>query len=634
MIPAHEISQPALSRLVEYLRSEIYRALADRKPLEEKWIKYQRMYRAVPEVQVKEFPFYGAANLVVPLIATDVDIIFSRLMGILFQPENLWSVRPLRPDMVDYAPRLQEFLKWAQNQELNAYNAVADFVLELTKLGTGVLKQRYRRSERRVYEHRETLEGLIDRHTRMMVENHPVLQHVSLYDFLLPADATTVADAPWCAERVALSWQQIENRVRAGIYMQPERLQWWHANDRMDPVTSERQRLDSFVPSIGNRFEVWEAWLDYDISGIGEPVALVATMHIPSNTLLRIDYNPFFNQEKPYSTARFMRQEKRFYGIGLAEMLEMTQEEVTAMHNQRIDTGTIANSLMMKAKKGSGIKQDEPIFPGRWFLLDNLDDVAPINWGGAHYNSTIQDEQLTRSYAVNRTGVNDVIMGSPTPAVGYGTALGNQLIHQEAAKRFDQTLREVRVALSESGTRIVELYQQFDQGGKVFQALGPEDGAVVQQILAFPLELIRFGVGIDVTATSADMNKEVEIRTNTIIMQLITQFYMQMLEGMQLVLNPQIPQEMRVMVLQMMNGGNIMARRLLDSYGIQDTDRLIPQLQELLNGGQQTINTVQTSLAGGGFPAAGAGAPSGFPALPPGAGGNAGSGAAQFAGIG
>lgn len=607
MIPAQYINRLALSQLLDYLRTEIYRAISERRPLEEKWIKHQRMYRAIPENPTKDFPFQGAANLVIPLIATDVDIIVARLMGILFTPENLWSCTALRPDMVDYAPRLQEFLRWAQHRELDAYNAVNDFMLEMVKLGTGVLKQRYKREQRRVYQFRETPYGTVEQHLNMLISDHPILQHVSLYDFLVPAEAVNIQDAPWVAERIALSWGQLQQRARAGIYTGIERL-GTQGNWRGSEIELDRMRLDRFVPGIGNRYDLWECWLDFDVEGIGEPCAIVATLHLPTMTLLRLDYNPFFHQEKPYSMARFMRQEKRFYGIGLAEMLESSQEEITTMHNQRLDNATLSNSTMFKGRKGSGIRQDEPVFPGRWFLLDDLNDVQTLQMG-QRFDSTVPYEQLTQSYATNRSGVNDYVMGRPTPSIGYGTATVNVMQHQEAGKRFDQTLREVRVALGESGVRLVELYQQFNQGGKIFAAMGDKDGALVQQILQFPLELIRYGVGVDVTATSETLNKDVEIRNQTIVMQMVSQFYMQMLQGMQMILNPQLPPELRAMVMQMMQGGNLLMRRLLDTYDVQDIDNLVPQLQELLNGGQQQLNSVPQPVGSGavfGPPAPGA----------------------------
>lgn len=248
--------------LMEYLRNEINRALSERRPLEEKWLRYQRMYKAQPEKQVKEFPFLGAANLVLPVGATDTDTIYSRLMGILYGPENLWSCSPLREDAVEYAPRLQEFLKWAQRAELNTYPAVADWLLELCKLGTAVQKQRYRRESKMVYEFRETMVAPMERFARILVQDNPVMEHVSLYDFLVPAGTIDLQSSAWCAERVMLNWQQVEQRARAGIYGNVDRLASWLARDRGSWLRQEIEKMGHFVPGQPNRLEVWEGWLD------------------------------------------------------------------------------------------------------------------------------------------------------------------------------------------------------------------------------------------------------------------------------------------------------------------------------------------------------------------------------------
>lgn len=621
MIPANQVDPRMVQALMSYLRTEITQALSDRAPLEERWNRYLTAYRAIPLEETKRFPFEGAANLVLPVIATDVDTVYSRLMGILFAADNLWSCRPLNDMMVPYAPRLQEFLQWAQNAELNVYPAIADWLMEKCKLGTGILKTRYTRESKRVYQFRETDFGTVEQIAQLMIKDHPVVQHVSIFDFLIPASAWDIQLAPWCAERLSLTWGQLQNRVAAGIYQQVPNLGSWWARDKGSTQTAVMQGLDAFTPSLGDKFDLWECWLDYDIGGIGEPMAIVATIHLPTMSLLRVDYNPFFNQEKPYAESRYLRQEKRFYGIGLCEMLDQFQDEISTMHNQRIDNATLANSTMFKARKGIGIKQDEPVFPGRWFLLDDLNDVQTMNVG-QKYDSTVPYEQLTLSYATRRTGVTDYISGADNPAIGYGTATTAVQQLREGTKRFDQVLREARRCLGIVGTQVVELYQQFNQHGKEYMALGPNDGQMVHQILQFPLELIRTSIGVELTATSASLNKEVEIRTNQIIMQMVMQFYQQLMQGVSYMVNPQLPPEIRQLAAEMVQGGTILMRRILDSYGVQDADSLIPTLGGMINSGNQQLNSIANAAAGGQSfgPPAGPGAGMGLlPAGPAGA---------------
>lgn len=597
MIPASQLDPRMANALVQYLRTEIQQALNDRAPLEERWNRYLAGYRALPLEEVKRFPFDGAANLTLPVIATDVDTVYSRLMGLLFAADNLWSCRPLNPGMVDYAPRLQEFLQWAQDAELGVYPAVADFLLEKCKLGTGILKSRYTRESKRVYQFRETDQGVAEQITQILIRDHPVVQHVSLFDFLLPASACDIQYAPWCAERLMLTWGQLQNRVAAGLYQNVNNLGSWWARDRGSRQTQLMEGLDAFSPGIGDKFELWECWLDYDVSATGEPMAIVATIHLPTMSVLRIDYNPFFNQEKPYAESRYLRQEKRFYGIGLCEMLDQFQDEISTMHNQRLDNATLANSSMFKAKKGIGIKQDEPIFPGRWFLLDNLEDVQPMAMG-QRYDSTVPYEQLTLSYATRRTGVSDWISGADSPSANYGTATNAVQQLREGTKRFDQVLREDRRCLGIVGRQVVELYQQYNQHGKEYRVLGKEDGDYVHKVLSFPMELIRTSVSIELTATSASLNKEVQIRTNQIVMQMVMQFYQQIMTGISYMVNPQMPPEIRLVASEMVKGGTILMRRILSDYDIQDADALVPTLGGALDSGNSQLNNL-ASLAGG-----------------------------------
>jgi len=583
VIPPDEIHPGSTQILMEYLEREIHEALGQRRPLEDKWKRWHKYYKALPDQEIKTFPFHGAANLVIPVVATDVDVIYARLMGILFAPDNLFATRPKKPEMAEFAPRLQEFLQAVQFRELDAFNACGDWVLEIIKLGTGILKTRYRRETKTVYEFRELGGQVFEDHPTVRTKDNPEFSHVSLYDFLVPASALDIQSAPWCAERVLLTWQQFLNRVRAGVYMMPPQLENWTANSRGSHVQDFRTSLDSFKDSRGRHLEFWECWLDFDVKGKGEPRSVVATIHLPTWSFVRLDWNPYISQERPYDRARFMRQEKRFYGIGMAEMLESFQDEVTAMHNQRLDSGTLANSTMFKGRTGV-VNEDEPIYPGRWFILDNMEDVQTLNLNSGKMDSSVQYEPLTMQYAKARSGVNEHIAGQFAPSIGYATAHTNIQQLQQATQRFDQTLREIRDALGSAVTRAVELYQQFDRPGKMYQLLGEQDGAIMQAFIEFPVELIRDGVSIEVTATSASLNKEVEIRTNTILMQMVTEFYRQTIEAMMMAFQPGMPPPLQAIILQMVQGSAILLKRILDSHGVQDADDILPHIRELLSG--------------------------------------------------
>lgn len=615
--------------------------------MEEDWIRYQKIYRAKPDPKGRDFPFKGAANFTVPVAATDVDTTVAGLIGTIFAAPNLWSTEGLRPDWLEFAARLEEYLEFAQETELKMYSTVVDWVTEMTKLGTGVLKQRYIREEKKVWEWRETQTGqtggrpqTIQQMVRRLVANRPDVKRTPLANFYLPATALGVQEAPWVAERLELTWTQLENRVRAGIYSNDFLVKIgasFRARQAQTPYNryqNAQEELDNFLPSQRDKFEIFEFWTDYDINADGEPESVVCTVHEPTMSYGRADYNPFFHQEKPYSLARFLRQEGRVYGIGLCEMLEQIQDVASALECQRLDNGTIRNTQTFKARRNSGVRADEPIWPGRIFLVDDpQNNMIPMQMG-FEAQSTLNEEQFILNYGSRRGGVSAwTAGGAGAPQISYSTATTTIEMLKQGKLRLDQTLREIQSALTETGQRVVEMLQQYDQAGKPYVVMGEKDGSVVERVLSFPLDTIRLGVAVKVTATNSQLNRETKIRTDQIIYGLVLQFYQQMFQAMSIVVNPQTPEPLRQLMTQMLYGGSILVRRILDSYGTQDLDLIIPDLQAL-NGineqlaapGGQPIRTVPAPGPGGSAVGAGSAQPPWMALIPSSTPGAAGTG--------
>lgn len=608
--------------------------MGDRAIQEKNWERHERVYRARPIEEKKNFPFMNASNLVVGLAATDTDTLYSRMMGMLFE-RDLWSASAQRPELVDFARATGEFLAWAEHNEIKPRHEVGNWLLELHKLGTGVVKQRYHREMKKVFEWRELDAQTWQQQAVVMMKDHPTLNHVRLWDFYIPAGFPTIQPAPWVAERVRMTWMHFMNRVKAGLYTNADKIGAYFFNPAINAVQSRMDDLSQYRASINQQLELYEFWLDFDIDGDGWDEALVCTVHLESQTYVRLDFNPFFNQEKPYSAGNFMRDVNSFYGIGLCEMLDHFQEEITAMHNQRIDNGTVMLSQMFAVKKDNmSIRKDEPIYPAKiWKLNNPREDIValPIGAGmGTAMNGAIASEAATRAEAQRRTGVNDwVAGGGDTASIGYSTAFTTQQMIQNSAKRFGETLREVRDVLAESGTRILELYQQFNQRGKPFVALGQRDGQLVNVVLKFPLDLIRKGLRISVTAIDSQLGKDAQIRTTTLVYQQLSQYYQNYMMMLSYIANPMMPPQIKQVALLAAEGSSVLMRRLLELYDQQDYERLIPHLDGGLGEQQRQLADIQAVLqsatvgagpasnGGRGVPPAQIGAGAGVPSTAP-----------------
>jgi hypothetical protein len=599
MIPQGLYDPARAEALRRWLVDELRRAMQDRQLLEHKWEHWAAAYRCQPAEENKTFPFEGCANLVVPVIATDVDTMFARFVGLIMEPKHLWSIEPTRPEFVNAAPRIEEFLGWAQANELKLYDPIANWVLETAKLGTGILKQRYTRDQRKVFEWRELQQGVFQQQSIVMMKDSPSVHHVRLHDFYVPAGYQDLQLMPWCAEKISLNWSQFTNRVQAGIYQADQKLGEWSAKNNRGQLQQSLDAISHYQASYGTFMNLFEFWTDFDIDGDGYDEALLCTIHLDSESYVRLDFNPFFHQEKPYSVARYMRDGNSFYGIGLCEMGDDTQEEVTAMHNQRIDNATINNTSVFAASADeTTIEDGTPIWAGRVFKLNRPDMFKSVAMGNK-YDSTIQNERETLAYASRRTGVNDYITGQNSPDIGYGTAYTTQQMIASSTRRTGESLRDFQVALGETGTRVLEMYQQFNQRGKAFYAMGPQDGAMVEMVLQFPLDLIRKGLRVSVTAMDPASSKDARIKNNTMALQMLMMFYQQYLQGLGYLANPQIPPIMKQVIQQMLEGASTLMRRLLDDYGYQDNDALVPDLQDAITRQQQQLELVRSALING-----------------------------------
>ena len=92
----------------QWLDAELTAAIGARSALEAIWRKWLEQYRAPAVQPLKDFPFAGAANYVLPITATDVDQLYAKEMQTIFAPENLWTLQALNESWIDAAKPLQD----------------------------------------------------------------------------------------------------------------------------------------------------------------------------------------------------------------------------------------------------------------------------------------------------------------------------------------------------------------------------------------------------------------------------------------------------------------------------------------------------------------------------------------------
>jgi hypothetical protein len=583
-----KLNKETEARLTMWLHEEIHQARAERQPLVDDWIKWQKQYWAEPEAEVKNWPFPKSANIVIPVTAIAVEAINARMMNTLFSIDPFYSVRPTMPEWVDAAPPLE---RWLQTEIENPdgvymYSFLQDALLELTKLGTAVAKSGYAREYRKAV---REISG-IEEEYYYEVKNGATLDHVPLANFLIRLGEKNPQTAAWVGEEHDFTWAELK-RMSQGGRISADTLElvkhdYTSSNAESPNDGSEYEdALDKLTveePIWHDNFQIQEIWCSFDVDGDGIDEEIVIDFHWTTQRILSIRYNWHDDLHRPYRVAQYQTVENRIFGIGVGKQNEQFQDEITAVHRQRLDNATLANMGMIALPKNSGYGPKEPIFPGKMWFLDDVQQIQPFKLSEV-YNSAFANEDVIMRYSEMRTGVNEVLLGMPQEGTP-GTATGDLARLAEGNKRFDLVLRNVREWLGQLGLDLIANYQQFGTRDYHWMVLG-EDGHYVEEILRMPPVLVRKGAMIEVTATNSITNREVEQRQWMALFQLINQH-----SSMVLQLAGAIdPQLFAALVMEAVWTSGEAMHRLLQTFNEVDTEKLIlgrSMLQGMMQNGQ------------------------------------------------
>lgn len=603
-----KLDEETESRLIQYLQHEIHLSYTERQTVVDDWIDWQKDYWAKPEQKEKNFPFRRAANIVIPVSAIAVEAVYARLLNTLFSVEPFWSIRPRSKDWIEAAPQVE---KWLQNEvesALDVYGFCRESLLELVKLGTTVGKSGYRRDVRKAVIQRG--ENQPEEVNYVEVYNGATLDHVPLANFLLRLHEKNPHDAAWVGEEHTFTWAQIKRMAASGQFNKAaiEKIKaYWsqktgNSESPAQRYEEEMQRLANFEPDWHQVFNTQEIWMSFDVDKDGYDEEIVVDFHYESGTILSIRYNWYEDLHRPYHICPYIPVEGRWCGIGIGKQSEQFQKLITTLHRQRLDNATLANMAQLAIKKTSGYGPNEPIFPGKIWFLDDVNDIKEVRLSEV-YTSAYNNEEFARVYHEKRTGANEIVLGLPdqgTPA----TATSDLTRLAESNKKFDAVLKNVRRWLGALGLDTLANYQQFGDRDRHWIVFDPVGGAWVEMFLQMPPTLVRFGATVEVTVTDSIVNREVTRQQWMSLFAVLTQHYDKVLERAAMLGDPALFLRVGQAALA---ASDYAMRRLLETFreASIDIDALLlsPKLFGDQNVGlEQGAEGLAGGLQGGGLP--------------------------------
>lgn len=594
-------------RLVSYLDTEIQNHRAERSTWVSDLENWQIDYWAKPAEEIKTFPFKGACNIVIPLTAIAVEAVHAREMTTFFALNQFVTLK-LPEQFEQFTNGLERAIDKILLDDVDIYSFADQTLLENKKLGSAIGKSGYQKIIKRAV---RTV-GDVEQTFEVVTKQGPTLDGVRLAAFIMPFTCIDPQTAPWCGEEHIKSPYDIKLMSESGFFYEETYDEYLQYINQGQSVNISSYSYDQTVKDLQDQTPIrlprevaWhEIWLGFDVDGDGYDEEIVVHYHWPSQTFFSIRYNWHDDLRRPYEILNYFPMEYRWAGLGIGKQNEQLQMEVTTQHRQRIDNATLANMRMYKVKDGNGYGPNEPVFPGKLWIVDEMDDVQELVMTEV-YPSSYNNEQQAAIWSNQRTGVSELTLGMPQVGTP-GTATGDLSRVQEANRKYDYTHgKSKRFLLCNARNALLEAAQFGFRDASMFSFI--PNGDMVQQMLTMPADNIKQIIFSGLDLAGQNSNKLIDRNTWTQLAGITQQYYQGMIQLAMMMGNQQL---VGMIGMKALVAATEVYKQILEAYDVRSIDKIA--LTNLING---LTNVQPNGIPGSGSPLIGP--PQGMGGNPP-----------------
>jgi hypothetical protein len=572
--------------------------------------EYQRLYWASPDAtSITNQPLTGGSTLVIPLAAISIEAFHARSMTTIFALDDFVQVKlPAKYDHLEFG--LEKLLDHEFITVGNLYKCLDNTLLEGTKLGTGVAKSGYIDKRKRAVRYDSNGDR---QEIEVSVKRGVTFDAVQVANFLMPYAYTDPQTAPWCGEEHEKSLYEVKCMEDNDFFYKGVYEKVLSAYTPMAPltpgaqVTQNQQQMENKVPILPKLVRFYEVWLSFDVDtgndiyvNVDDPTSsynekeIVVYFEPLTDTIMGIRYNWYDDLHRPYRHYNHFPIEHRWTGVGMCKMLEQFQIEITTQHRQTIDSATLANLRMFKIKKLSGFSPNEPVYAGKLWFVDEMEDIEPLQLGEV-YPSSYNSEASALNYAQQRSAINELNLGMPQSGTP-GTAADVLTRVQEGKARFDYTHKNVRRFASQlNHDGICNLVQFGARNATIYNEI-PNGEEVRQFIEQNPISMFRDSIIVDVNIAGQNQNKLLDRASWTQLSGMAQQYWASMIQlGMQV--DPSLGRRFSIEAIE---AGTLTWQEILQSFDIRNVDKLAVDraLISMLTKSLNMQNGTQTATPG------------------------------------
>ena len=377
------------------------------------------------------------------------------------------------------AARRMEKLIHDQIDESKGSSEIRNALLESSLLGTGIVKGPFNYNKKL---HKWETDEDGERTYNPLEVRVPRIEFVSCWDFYPDPAATSIEECEYVIHRHKLNKSQLrqlrnmpyfdEDAIRNCIQMGANYEEKSFESQLKDDARSDEE--------YQTNFEVFEYWgimdaeyarevgieIDDDIDDLDE---VQINAWVCGNSLLRAVINPFTPYRLPYHAFPYERNPYNFFGIGVAENMDDSQQIMNGHARMAVDNLAMAGSLVFDVDESALVGgQSMEIYPGKIFRRQagmpgqaihglKFPNTAPENMMMFDKFRQLADEQTgIPSYSHGQTGVQSMTR----TASGMSMLLGASSLNiKTVVKNLDDFL------LRPLGEAFFQWNMQFFEGG-------------------------------------------------------------------------------------------------------------------------------------------------------------------------
>jgi hypothetical protein len=377
------------------------------------------------------------------------------------------------------AARRMEKLIHDQIDESKGSSEIRNALLESSLLGTGIVKGPFNYNKK-LHKWETGEDG--ERTYNPLEVRVPRIEFVSCWDFYPDPAATSIEECEYVIHRHKLNKSQLrqlrnmpyfdEDAIRNCIQMGANYEEKTFESQLKDDARSDEE--------YQTNFEVFEYWgimdaeyarevgieIDDDIDDLDE---VQINAWVCGDSLLRAVVNPFTPYRIPYHAFPYERNPYNFFGIGVAENMDDSQQIMNGHARMAVDNLAMAGSLVFDVDESALVGgQSMEIYPGKIFRRQagmpgqaihglKFPNTAPENMMMFDKFRQLADEQTgIPSYSHGQTGVQSMTR----TASGMSMLLGASSLNiKTVVKNLDDFL------LRPLGEAFFQWNMQFFEGG-------------------------------------------------------------------------------------------------------------------------------------------------------------------------